>query len=168
MRLAGEELREEGATDPAALRGGPDVQLDDLEVRRIEPVGALGGRERTSDAFSPPLAVGPRVAVAEACDLVALPRDEKDEVVALDVAWEALTRPVVGQGTRAERRAVDLTQFGRERQRVDGLDYERGSVVSEVPSRSRSTRQTTTALSTMNTARPSHRLISDPTTINAK
>ena len=90
-------------------------------VRRA--IRRAGRGQRASDAFGPPLAVRARVAVAEAGDFVALPGDQEDEVVARRVHRQALTRPVVGEGAGAERRAVHLAELRRERQRVDGLDW---------------------------------------------
>jgi hypothetical protein len=58
------------------------VELDDLEVRGIEPDRTLLGVERRGDVLRPPLAVGARVAVAEPDDPLVLLRDEEDEVLA--------------------------------------------------------------------------------------
>src|SRR5947209_18782392 len=41
VALAAQELREQPGADAAALVGGAHVELDDLEVRRVEPLGAL-------------------------------------------------------------------------------------------------------------------------------
>ena len=45
MRLPRQELREQRAPDAAALPRRPDVQLDDLEVGRRDPLLALRRRE---------------------------------------------------------------------------------------------------------------------------
>jgi len=98
------------------------VQLDDLEVRRVEPVDPLLRRQRPRDVVRPPLAVRPRVAVAEPGDVVPVPRDEEDEVVALGVERQAVPRPFVREGARAERGSVDLAQLCAKGQRVGRLD----------------------------------------------
>jgi hypothetical protein len=45
VRLPRQQLREQGAAEPAALRRRPNVQLDDLEMRRVEPFDPLRGGE---------------------------------------------------------------------------------------------------------------------------
>jgi hypothetical protein len=122
VRLAREELREQGTADPAPLPGGPNVKLHDLVVRRIEPLGALGRREGVRDGLGPPLAVGAGVAVREGDDLVGLTCDEEEEVVALRMRGEAVLRPLVGECAGAQSRPVDFPELCPKGQRVDELD----------------------------------------------
>jgi hypothetical protein len=72
------------------------MQLDDLEMRHVEPDRALIGRQRGRDVLRPPLAVGAGVAVAEADDPLSVAGDEEDEVVALGVQRQPVARPLVG------------------------------------------------------------------------
>jgi hypothetical protein len=98
------------------------VELHDLVVRRVEPLRALGGREGGRDGLRPPLAVGAGVAVCKGDDVVGLPGDEKEEIVALGVRGEPVPGPLVGQRPGAERRPVDLPELRPKGQRVDELD----------------------------------------------
>ena len=122
MRLARQELREEARADAVPLVGRLDVELDHLEVRRVEPLRTLRGREGARHMVGPPLAVRAAVPVAEADQLVSCAGDEEDEVVAGRVARQPVGRPLVGQRARAERRAMDLAQLRLQGQRVGQLD----------------------------------------------
>src|SRR3954471_3847069 len=130
VRLARQQLREQRAPDAAPLLCGAHVQLDDLVVRRLGPLRALRRGQAALDAVGPPLAGAPRVAVAEADDLVAFPGDEEDEVPAPGVRRQARRSPLVRKRAGAERRAVRLPQLGHERQRIDFLDRQLRSVSS--------------------------------------
>ena len=124
MRLPLQQLRQQPATDSSALPLRPHVQLDDLEVGRIEPYRALVAGQGGRHMLRPPLAVGACVPVPEADDPLALARDEKDEVVALRVYRQAVARPLLGERAGPERGAMDVTQLRRKRQRIDLLDRE--------------------------------------------
>jgi hypothetical protein len=98
------------------------MQLHDLVVGRVEPLGPLRRRQGVRDGLGPPLAVGARVPVRECDDVVGLAGDEEEEVVTLRVRREAVLRPLVRQGPRAESRPVDLPELRPKGQRVDELD----------------------------------------------
>ena len=122
MRLAAEQLRQQKAAKAAALDCRPHVELDHLEVRRIEPHLLLLRGERPRDVLGPPLAVGARVAVAEADEVPVLAGDQEDEPVAAGVAGKLLLRPLVGDGADAERRPMELPELVPQRERIDLVD----------------------------------------------
>ena len=110
---------------PRRWRDGRTCSSTISKCGRSSHSRALLGRERRRDAVGPPLPGRARVAVAEPGDLAPVARDEEDEVVAPHVLGQALVRPFVGERAGAERRAVNLAQLARERQRVDGFDRQR-------------------------------------------
>ncbi|HEY7077597.1 MAG TPA: hypothetical protein VH418_19605 [Solirubrobacteraceae bacterium] len=125
--LAVEQLTEEPPADAMALRGGPDVQLDDLEVRRVDPRGAVVRAHGGRDAVGPPLPIAARVAVREAGRLAALRarRHEEVEVGPRGVPREVLVAPAAPADVVVVallRQRVHLVDLVEARERVAGLD----------------------------------------------
>ncbi len=104
------------------------MELDDLEMWRVEPLLALGRRERPGDALRPPPAVRAGVAVPEPDDLRCGARGEEDEIGTPGVQRQPLRGPLVRQRTRTERGPVHVTEIGPKRERIDLGDCQRRGI----------------------------------------
>jgi hypothetical protein len=147
--LTREQRREQAAADSPALALRSDVELHDLEVRRVEPLPAGSRIHRGGHAIRPPLPVVAGIAIREAEWATAVSaRDEEDEVRPGRVTGQRGVAPEgrIGAVRRLlGRQAVDLEELVELRERIGRLDLRRRLV--RLGERQRAGTRTSTTLS---------------------